>query len=124
MTEILTIKTNNSQTFPPVLVKNNQIKRAKKLDKRFTGRTKPIAFTSRPKFAKELKRLAYKENCYQIEILEKALEIYKREKKKLKSSAKNMSQTFSPYYKADFVCNSCQKEFKQDTAYLATSDLD
>ena len=97
--------------------------KTKKLDKRITGRTKPIAFTSRPKFAKELRRLAYKESCYQIEILEKALEIYKREKKKPKTSAKNISRTFAPYYKADFACNNCQKEFKQDTAYLATADL-
>jgi len=47
-------------------------------DNRFTGRNKRIAFTCRPEFAEELRKLAYEENCYQIEILEKALEVYKK----------------------------------------------
>ena len=50
-------------------------------DKRFTGRNKRIAFTCRPEFAEELRRLAYEENCYQIEILEKALECYNKHRK-------------------------------------------
>ena len=50
-------------------------------DNRFTGRNKRIAFTCRPEFAEELRKLAYEENCYQIEILEKALESYKQKKK-------------------------------------------
>jgi len=49
-------------------------------DNRFTGRNKRIAFTCRPEFAEELRKLAYEENCYQIEILEKALESYKKKK--------------------------------------------
>jgi hypothetical protein len=47
-------------------------------DKRFTGRTKRIAFTCRPEFAEELRKMAFEQNCYQIEILEKALEAYKK----------------------------------------------
>jgi len=49
-------------------------------DNRFTGRNKRIAFTCRPEFAEELRKLAYEKNCYQIEILEKALECYKKKK--------------------------------------------
>ena len=47
-------------------------------DKRFTGRTKKIGFTCYPEFYQELRELAFKENCKQIEILEKALEEYKK----------------------------------------------
>ena len=47
-------------------------------DKRFTGRTKKIGFTCYPEFYQNLRQLAFKENCKQIEILEKALEEYKR----------------------------------------------
>ena len=47
-------------------------------DNRFTGRTKRIAFTCRPEFYEELRRMAFEKNCYQIEILEKALEVYKK----------------------------------------------
>ena len=50
-------------------------------DNRFTGRNKRIAFTCRPEFAEELRKLAYEEKCYQIEILEKAMEVYKQKKK-------------------------------------------
>ncbi|CAG8627180.1 6834_t:CDS:2 [Ambispora gerdemannii] len=38
-------------------------------DNRFTGRTKRIAFTCRPEFAEELRKMAFEGNCYQIEIL-------------------------------------------------------
>ena len=47
-------------------------------DKRFTGRTKKIGFTCYPEFYQELRELAFQENCKQIEILEKAMEEYKR----------------------------------------------
>lgn len=50
-------------------------------DNRFTGRNKRISFTCRPEFAAELRKLAYEENCHQIEILEKAMEEYKRKRK-------------------------------------------
>jgi hypothetical protein len=58
-------------------------------DNRFTGRTKRIAFTCRPEFAEELRRLAFEKNCYQIEILERAMEVYK--KTLLSSKTKNSS---------------------------------
>ena len=50
-------------------------------DKRFTGRNKRIAFTCRPEFAEELRKLAFEEKCYQIEVLERALAEYKQRKK-------------------------------------------
>jgi len=50
-------------------------------DNRFTGRNKRIAFTCRPEFAEELRRLAFKEKCYQIEVLERALECYEKHRK-------------------------------------------
>src|SRR6266513_2925310 len=47
-------------------------------DKRITGRIKPLSLKATPEFHKELKRMATDENCLMIEILEKALEIYKK----------------------------------------------
>lgn len=51
-------------------------------DKRFNGRTKKIGFTCFPEFYQELRKLAFEENCKQIEILEKALEVYKEQRQK------------------------------------------
>ncbi|KLL04265.1 MAG: hypothetical protein MRERV_25c014 [Mycoplasmataceae bacterium RV_VA103A] len=48
-------------------------------DKRFTGRKVRVSFTCRPEFAAELKRAAALNNCYQIELLEKAWEYYKQQ---------------------------------------------
>jgi len=50
-------------------------------DNRFTGRTKKVSFTCSPEFAEELRKLAYEENCYQIEVLERALECYRKHRK-------------------------------------------
>jgi hypothetical protein len=47
-------------------------------DQRITGRTKPLSLKAKPEFHHELKKLAAEENCLMIEILEKALENYKR----------------------------------------------
>ena len=46
-------------------------------DKRYTGRTLRISLAVRPEFAAELKRAAVANDCYQIELLEKAWELYK-----------------------------------------------
>ncbi|CAG8513573.1 9182_t:CDS:2 [Ambispora leptoticha] len=50
-------------------------------DNRFTGRNRRISFTCRPEFAEELRKLAFEENCYQIEVLERALAEYKQRNK-------------------------------------------
>ena len=46
-------------------------------DGRITGRTKPLSLKDTPEFHKELKRIATEKECLMIEILEKALEVYK-----------------------------------------------
>jgi hypothetical protein len=47
-------------------------------DKRITGRTKPLSLKATPGFHRELKKLAVEKECLMIEILEKALKIYKK----------------------------------------------
>src|SRR5438874_2679638 len=46
-------------------------------DGRITGRIKPLSLKATPEFHKELKRIATEKECLMIEILEKALEVYK-----------------------------------------------
>lgn len=50
-------------------------------DGRFTGRTKQLGLRVKPEFVKQLKMLAAEEDCLLVEVLEKALECYKRERK-------------------------------------------
>ncbi|CAG8764990.1 7302_t:CDS:10 [Gigaspora margarita] len=61
-------------------------------DNRFTGRNKRISFTSHPEFAEKLRKLAFEENCYQIEILEKALECYEKHRKTINREQKEKPQ--------------------------------
>ena len=49
-------------------------------DNRFTGRTKQLGLRVKPEFLKRLKEIALKEDCFIVEILEKALESYERER--------------------------------------------
>lgn len=48
-------------------------------DKRYTGRNVRISLAVRPEFAAELKKVAVANDCYQIELLEKAWECYKQQ---------------------------------------------
>ena len=50
-------------------------------DQRITGRTKPLSLKAKPEFHHELKKLAAEENCLMIEVLEKALESYGKQRK-------------------------------------------
>ena len=50
-------------------------------DQRFTGRTKPLSLKAKPEFHQELKKLAAEQNCLMIEVLEKALENYGKQRK-------------------------------------------
>ena len=112
-------------------------------DNRFTGRTKRIAFTCRPEFAEELRKLAYEENCYQIEILERALEVYKKSmlnedkkisftehresQRKSKTSpklTKQSTQQLNQFWKVNFICDNCQKKFKKSVVFSPAPDLD
>jgi len=54
----------------------NQEKKAKEL----TTRTKPLGLKVREEFYWQLKELALKEKCLLVEVLEKALEYYRRER--------------------------------------------
>jgi hypothetical protein len=51
-------------------------------DKRFTGRTKQLGLSVKPEFSKRLKILAAEEDCFIVEVLEKALECYEKHRKK------------------------------------------
>jgi hypothetical protein len=101
-------------------------------DKRLTGRTKPLSLKAKPEFHRELKRMATDENCLMIEILEKALEVYKKSmlaeatkskispKIKQKSFAKSTQAQLNPHSHQDFTCDNCQKKFHNETAYSPT----
>ena len=47
-------------------------------DNRFTGRTKQLGLRVKPEFLKRLKELALEEDCFIVEVLEKALECYEK----------------------------------------------
>ena len=51
-------------------------------DNRFTGRTKQLGLSVKPEFSKRLKILAAEEDCFIVEVLEKALECYEKHRKK------------------------------------------
>ena len=50
-------------------------------DNRFTGRTKQLGLRVKPEFLKRLKELSLEEDCFIVEVLEKALECYERNRK-------------------------------------------
>ena len=93
-------------------------------DNRFTGRNKRIAFTCRPEFAEELRKLAYEENCYQIEILEKALESYKKSllsnseikgnKVKPRAKVHNIKLSANNYQNDEEINNTCSFRGEDD----------
>ena len=93
-------------------------------DNRFTGRTKRIAFTCRPEFAEELRKLAFEKNCYQIEILEKAMEVYKKsllssseiKRNEVKPQAKvhNVNLSVDNYQNNEQIINSCSFGGEED----------
>ena len=51
-------------------------------DNRFTGRTQQLGLKVKPEFAKKLKTMALNEETFIVEILEKALDCYERERKR------------------------------------------
>ena len=50
-------------------------------DNRFTGRNKQLGLRVKPEFLKRLKELALEEDCFIVEVLEKALECYEKNRK-------------------------------------------
>ncbi|RHZ36006.1 hypothetical protein [endosymbiont GvMRE of Glomus versiforme] len=93
-------------------------------DKRFTGRNKRIAFTCRPEFAEELRRLAFEKNCYQIEILERAMEIYKKSLLSKSKKRETKKPLLNQFWKVNFICDNCQRKFIRDRVYSPAPDLD
>jgi hypothetical protein len=77
-------------------------------DKRFTGRTKKIGFTCFPQFYQELRKLAFVENCKQIEVLERALEAYKKQKKRCAQCWRLLSE------EERSNCDGCDEEFCEE----------
>jgi hypothetical protein len=51
-------------------------------DKRISGRTEQLNLKASREFKKRLKIIAAEERCLMIEVMEKALESYERERKK------------------------------------------
>jgi hypothetical protein len=103
-------------------------------DKRITGRTKPLSLKAKPEFHRELKKLAVEENCLMIEILEKALKSYEREKqthskKELEKYVKVIERKpkskpkLIPYPHTNFTCDKCQSDYEKETAYSVARNL-
>jgi hypothetical protein len=105
-------------------------------DGRITGRTKPLSLKATPEFHKELKQLAAEEECLMIEVLEKALESYKREKqvqsekelekyrKIIPPKIKLKKPKLTAYLHANFTCDNCGDEYEQETAYSYARNLE
>ena len=75
------VQKNNLGKFPQEISPNIQKPEIANLPKkRFSNRTKKITLSCTAEFYQELKKMAFEENCYQIEVLERALEVYKKNK--------------------------------------------
>lgn len=88
------------------------------MDKRISGRTEQLNLKVSPNFRKKLKRLAAKQDCLLIEVLEQALECYQKNHKSPKRTKKPKPQPkLSPYYLEGFICDRCGGEYVEETAY-------
>src|ERR1044072_9476738 len=86
-------------------------------DGRITGRTKPLSLKAKPEFHKALKQLAAEEECFMIEIVEKALESYKSAKQELEKylrviEPKPKKVFFHPHQ--SFSCDNCGASFQDE----------
>ena len=111
---------------PSEVSENIQAPETAPSDGRITGRTKPLSLKSTPEFHKELKQLAVEEECLMIEVLEKALECYKREKGELEKYVKIVSPKpkkifFHPHQ--NFDCDKCGAGFQDETVYSYDTSL-
>lgn len=115
-------------------------------DKRITGRTKPLSLKATPEFHKELKRIATEKECLMIEVLEKALEVYKgglnsknksvssvkherqqQESKvssQIKPKPKTPSQSLNQFWKVNFTCDKCYQRFEKGIVFSLAPNLD
>lgn len=67
-----------------IKVPENFVSQTAPNDKRRTGRIKQLNFKVREEFYWNLKNIAVEEKCMMVEVLEKSLESYEREKEKHK----------------------------------------
>lgn len=82
MSEWNKIKRKGLGEIPQVASENIKAPENAPSDKRMTGRTEQMNLKVSKEFKKRLKILAAQEGCLMIEVLEKALEVYKRQSKK------------------------------------------
>lgn len=101
-------------------------------DKRISGRTKQLNFKVREEFYWKLKNMAVEEKCLMVEVLEKSLESYEREKeikaeKELEKYRKiipaKSKPKLTPYPHTNFTCDKCGEEYEQETAYSVARNL-
>jgi hypothetical protein len=105
-------------------------------DKRVSGRVRQLNFKVREEFYWKLKNMAVEEKCLMVEVLEKSLESYEREKqvhsdKELEKYVKVIERKpktkpqpkLNPYTYTNFTCDNCQSEYKQETAYSYAPNL-
>ena len=108
-------------------------------DKRISGRTEQLNLKTRKDFKRKLRIIAAEEGCLMIEVVEKALELYEKQHKsskptkklsdyrkiiKRKVKPKKSQPKLTPYSYANFICDNCQNEYKQETAYSYASNLE
>ncbi|RHZ35719.1 hypothetical protein [endosymbiont GvMRE of Glomus versiforme] len=91
-------------------------------DKRITGRTKPLSLKAKPEFHRELKKLATEKECLMIEVLEEALEVYK--KSMLSKNKPKKPIQLNQFWKVNFICDKCQKKFKKSIVFSPAPSLD
>ncbi|CAJ0913264.1 10469_t:CDS:2, partial [Entrophospora sp. SA101] len=72
ITEVNKIKRKGLGIAPQEASENIQASELAPRDKRFTGRTKQLGLSVKPEFSKRLKMIAAEEDCFVIEVLEKA----------------------------------------------------
>ncbi|CAI2164600.1 19009_t:CDS:2 [Funneliformis geosporum] len=73
------------------------------MSKKITGRVKPLSLKSTPEFHQRLKTLASEEKCLMIEILEQAMELYEKDRKKAEkeNTVPQISQAEVPQRRVD-----------------------
>ena len=75
------IKRKGLGNAPQEISQNIQAPELAPRDNRFTGRTKQLGLRVKPEFYRKLKKLATEEEIFVVEVLEKALECYEKQRK-------------------------------------------
>jgi len=119
---------------PQEISENIQAPELAPSDKRISGRTKQLNFKVREDFYWKLKNRAVEEKCLMVEILEKSLGSYEREKqtrseKDLEKYVKIIERKpkskpkINPYPYTNFTCDNCQSEYEKEMAYSIARNL-